>query len=362
LSSGEKRKLRLFRVDRGEIGFMIIIDGSYGEGGGQILRTALALSLVTRKPFRIENIRANRKRPGLMRQHVTAVNASVAIGQAEVKGNVIGALQLFFGPKMIKPGSYHFAVGTAGSCTLVLQTILPALLLAEGKSELTLEGGTHNPMAPTFDFLNLAFFPVLHRMGANITAVLERPGFYPAGGGKFAVSIEPTGKLARLEVLARGNIAKQIAIALVSKLPRHIGEREITVLRERLGWDRYRLRVEEIANPVGPGNVLTAMIECEQITEVFTGFGERGVPAEKVASRVVAEVQEYLEAEVPVGRHLADQLIIPMALAGGGKFRTLSPSQHTTTNIEVVKQFLDVVILATQLNEKVWEIEVKKGS
>jgi RNA 3'-terminal phosphate cyclase (ATP) len=337
---------------------MIIIDGSLGEGGGQILRTSLALSLVTKKPFRIENIRANRKKPGLMRQHLTAVNAAAEIGQAEVKGNLINSMRLFFGPKKVKPGHYHFAVGTAGSCTLVLQTILPALLLAEGTSELTLEGGTHNHHAPTFDFLNLAFFPVLHRMGANVTATLERPGFYPAGGGKFSVSIEPAGKLARVDFLERGNIIKQIAIALVSKLPQHIGEREIKVLHEMLRWDRYRLRVEDVENPVGPGNVLTAILECENITEVFAGFGERGVPAEQVASLLVAEIQEYLDAGVPVGRHLADQLIIPMALAGGGKFRTLSPSQHTTTNIKVVQQFLDLDIAVRQLSEHVWEIEV----
>jgi RNA 3'-terminal phosphate cyclase (ATP) len=337
---------------------MIIIDGSYGEGGGQILRTSLALSLVTQKPFRIENIRANRKKPGLMRQHVTAANAAVEIGHAEAKGNLINSTRLFFGPKKVTPGQYRFAVGTAGSCTLVLQTILPALLLAEGKSELTLEGGTHNPMAPTFDFLNLAFFPVLRHLGANVTAAIERPGFYPAGGGKFSVSIESAGKLARIDFLERGNITKQIAIALVSKLPQHIGEREIKVLHEMLRWDRYRLRVEDVENPVGPGNVLTAILECENITEVFTGFGERGVTAEQVASRLVAEIQEYLDAGVPVGRHLADQVLIPMALAGGGKFRTLSPSQHTTTNIEVVKQFLDLDIAVRQLSEHVWEIEV----
>lgn len=337
---------------------MIIIDGSFGEGGGQILRTALALSLVTKKPFRIENIRANRRRPGLLRQHLTAVNAAVAVGQAEVKGNFIGSLKVFFGPKTIASGVYHFDVGSAGSCTLVLQTILPALLLAEGNSEITLVGGTHNPMAPTFDFLQQTFFPLLHRMGATVTATLERPGFYPAGGGKFAVAIEPAEQLARLELLERGDLVKQIAIALISKLPKHIGERELRVVREALHWDQYRLRVEEVADPAGPGNVLTAIIECAQITEIFIGFGERGVSAEQVARRVVAEVQEYLAADVPVGRHLADQLILPLALAGGGKFRTLSPSPHTTTNMEVVKQFLDVEIAVNQINAAVWEITV----
>lgn len=338
---------------------MIHIDGSFGEGGGQILRTSLALSLVTGKSFRIDHIRANRRKPGLARQHLTAVNAAVEIGQGAVKGNTLNSMNVSFSPGIVKPGRYHFAVGTAGSCTLVLQTILPALLIAKGTTELVLEGGTHNPFAPTFDFLNITFLPVLKRMGVMVKAVLERPGFYPAGGGKFSVFIEPGGPLSRLELLERGNIKKQSATALVSKLPGSIGEREIKVLREKLSWDRRHLSVEEVQNPIGPGNVLIVSIECAYITEVFTGFGARGVRAETVAKRTAKEVQEYLTANVPVGRHLADQLIIPMALAGGGKFRTLSPSQHTTTNIEVVKRFLDIDFTMKQMTGSVWEIEIK---
>jgi RNA 3'-terminal phosphate cyclase (ATP) len=164
---------------------MITIDGSYGEGGGQILRTSLALSLVTGKPFSINNIRAGRKKPGLMRQHLTAVNAAAEIGSAAIKGNRIGSQEFTFEPEMIKPGNFHFAIGSAGSCTLVFQTILPALIIAGGPSEIILEGGTHNPFAPPFDFLAKAFLPVINRMGPKVDAVLEKPGFYPAGGGRF---------------------------------------------------------------------------------------------------------------------------------------------------------------------------------
>src|SRR5512138_2046230 len=163
---------------------MITIDGSQGEGGGQILRSALALSLVTGKPFRIENIRARRQKPGLMRQHLTAVNAAVEIGAAHVSGNTVGSSELTFAPTALRSGEYHFVVGTAGSCTLVLQTVLPALIIAEGSSEIRLEGGTHNPAAPPFDFLAGAFLPLLNRMGPDVRAALERPGFYPAGGGR----------------------------------------------------------------------------------------------------------------------------------------------------------------------------------
>jgi RNA 3'-terminal phosphate cyclase (ATP) len=205
----------------------------------------------------------------------------------------------------------------------------------------------------------MAFLPVINRMGPKVTATLERPGFYPAGGGRFSISIEPVSALSRVDLLIRGKIRQRTAKALVARLPKHIGDREIKVIRDKLSWDRHCLFVEEVQDSRGPGNVLTATIECEHITEVFTGFGERGVPAEKVARRTVREIRKYLDAEVPVGRYLADQLIIPMALAGGGKFRTLPPTQHTSTNIEVVKQFLDIDVSITQINNNVWEIELE---
>lgn len=339
----------------------IDIDGSYGEGGGQILRTSLAMSLVTGKPFRIENIRAGRKKPGLMRQHLTAVNAAAEVGQAKLNGNVVGSPELYFAPTGIKPGRYRFAVGTAGSTTLVLQTVLPGLLAADSGSELVLEGGTHNPYAPPFDFLDKTFLPIVNRMGPRITALLERPGFYPAGGGKFAVSIEPAQTLLQISLLERGEIRRRLARAVVAQLPPKIGRREVKVISDRLSWDRHCLRVEEVANSLGPGNVLLVEIESEHITEVVTGFGERGVPAEQVADRTVKAVQEYLDAGVPVGKHLADQLLVPMALAGGGKFRTLPLTPHTFTNIEVIKHFLDVKIIVSQLKKDVWEIQIKSA-
>ena len=336
---------------------LIQIDGAYGEGGGQILRTSLALSLVTGAPFRIDHIRANRKKPGLRRQHLTAVKAAGDIGQAHMTGNALDSTTLTFTPTTIRADRYHFAVGTAGSCTLVLQTILPALLLADARTELTLEGGTHNPHAPTFDFLTGAFFPILHQMGATVTASLERPGFYPAGGGRCSVTVTPT-RLSPIELMTRGDLERCQATAVVSKLPRSIAERELRVLRKTLGWPAENLRVQEVSQPLGPGNVLTVRVENTQITEVFTGFGQRGVRAEQVARQTACEVQEYLDAAVPVGRHLADQLLLPMALAGGGRFRTLSLSQHTLTNMAVIQQFLDVEIAANEVDDQVWELDI----
>ncbi|MHC4608462.1 MAG: RNA 3'-terminal phosphate cyclase, partial [Planctomycetota bacterium] len=216
---------------------MLTIDGSIGEGGGQILRTSLGLSLVTGKPFRLEKIRAARPKPGLRAQHHTAVEAAAKIGRAEVTGAKIKSQEITFVPGEVEPGEYTFHVGTAGSATLVLQTVLPALILAKGPSTLTLDGGTHNPFAPPYDFLEKAFLPLVNRMGPTVRTKLNRPGFFPAGGGRFHVSVEPAAKLARLDLPDRGDVRRRSARVLLSRLPEHIASREIKVLRKRLGWD-----------------------------------------------------------------------------------------------------------------------------
>jgi RNA 3'-terminal phosphate cyclase (ATP) len=339
---------------------VIAIDGSFGEGGGQILRTSLALSLVTGKPFRIEKIRAGRKTPGLLRQHLTAVNAAARIGGAEVTGATIGSQQLTFAPHIIASGTYAFAVGTAGSATLVLQTILPALLLASGPSALTLEGGTHNPFAPPFDFLAKAFLPLVNRMGPKVSAKLERPGFYPAGGGRFTVEIEPVAALNRLDLPGRGEILARRARAAVANLPRKIAERELAVIEQKMSWNKDWLRVETVDNSRGPGNTVSIEIESEHVTEVFTGFGERGVTAEAVAEQAVQSARRYLASGAAVGEYLADQLLVPMALAGGGSFTTVPLTRHSTTNIEVIKKFLDLDVEASAVTNKMWNVEVKE--
>ena len=341
---------------------MVEIDGSAGEGGGQILRSCLALSLATGRPFRIRKIRANREKPGLLRQHLTAVEAAAEIGAAEVTGVAIGSAELSFAPSGVRPGSYRFAVGTAGSTTLVLQAVLPALALAGGPSEIVLEGGTHNPFAPPFDFLDKAFLPLIRRMGPLVEATLDRPGFYPAGGGRFEVRVEPVAKLVRLDLPERGEIKRRLARALVAGLPASIGHREVKAVRDLLSWDRDSLAVEEVRGSPGMGNILCLEVESEHVTEVFTGFGQRGVAAEEVARGAVEELKIYLASGAPVGVHLADQLLLPMALAGGGSFRTQAPTRHTLTNIEVLKMFLDVEIEAREVERELWSIEVKRGA
>ena len=205
---------------------MVSIDGSFGEGGGQILRTSLALSMITGKPFEIDRIRAGRNKPGLMRQHLLAVKAAAQISCAEVTGAAIGSGSLCFRPQILIPGKYRFAVGTAGSATLVMQTLLPALAMADGPSELTLEGGTHNPFAPPFDFIAQTYIPIFNRMGGRAEVSLDRPGFYPAGGGRFTVRIQPSGKLLPLRLIERGALVSRRARALVSRLPGSIAARK----------------------------------------------------------------------------------------------------------------------------------------
>ena len=337
---------------------MIVIDGSFGEGGGQIIRTSLALSLVTGKPFRVERVRARREKPGLQRQHLTAVLAAAEVGRARVEGARVGAREFSFEPGEVTAGDYTFSIGTAGSTTLVLQTVLPPLTIAAGPSLLTLEGGTHNLHAPPFDFIQRAFLPLVNRTGPRISVELARYGFYPPGGGRFQVFIEPRDVPRALDLGERGRVRRRLARALVIKIPPAVAERELSVVRERLGWSGDELRVETSTNALSPGNVLTLEVETEHLTELFTGMGERGVRAETVAERACDEMRAYLDTGAPVGEHLADQLLLPLALGAGGSYTTGPLSPHTTTNIEIIKQFLDVKITRTQLAETLWRIEV----
>ncbi len=319
---------------------VITIDGSSGEGGGQVLRTALALSIATGQPFRIDRIRAGRQKPGLLRQHLTAVQAAVAISRAQVDGDALGSHALSFTPGDVMAGDYAFSVGSAGSATLVLQTILPPLLLARGRSTLTLEGGTHNPWAPPFDFLARVFVPVLNRLGPRIETDLVRPGFYPAGGGRFTVTVEPAARLARLELLSRGDVISRRVRAVIANLPRHIAEREVATALRLLNWSADCGEVAVVEGLPGPGNIVMIAVESAHITEICAGFGEIGKPAEAVADRPAREARRYLAAAVPVGCHLADQLLPIMALGDGGSFRTLPLSRHALTNIEVVRELV----------------------
>lgn len=334
------------------------LDGAAGEGGGQVLRTALSLSMCTGTPFRIVNIRAKRKTPGLMRQHLTAVQAAAAVCGATVEGDRVGSQALSFVPGAIRGGDYRFAIGTAGSCTLVFQTILPALLRADAPSRVQLQGGTHNPLAPPFHFLERAFLPLLRRMGAEASLELERFGFYPAGGGNFTAQIQPAARLRPLALDTRGPRIQAYAESFIAALPVNIARRELDVVGKRLGWDAEQRHLRGLSNDQGPGNALLLTLEHEQVTEVFAGFAEKGVTAETVAERTTDQARRYLAAGVAVGPYLADQLLLPLALAGGGSFTTVQPSLHTLTNAEVIQRFLDVAIRAEAQANGTFRVEV----
>lgn len=328
---------------------LVQIDGAKGEGGGQVLRSSLALSLITGQPVRIDNIRAKRAKPGLMRQHLTAVQAAAEIGAAQLNGASLGSSRLTFTPTQLKAGEYHFAIGTAGSTMLVLQTILLPLLLADGPSQVILEGGTHNPMAPPYDFIERVYLPVLNRMGGQVVARLERAGFYPAGGGRCVIEITPTQKLTRFEMLERGPLLQASVRGIVARLPASIAERECRRVLTALGWPASSMSIQSLENSASAGNLVLAELEFQHHTEVFTAFGERGKPAEQVADELVDQVQTYLATEAPIGEHLADQLLLPLGIGahqatGGGSFLTGLLSDHVTTHIEVLHQFLDLKI------------------
>ena len=341
------------------------IDGSHGEGGGQILRTSLALSIITNQPLVIRNIRAGRAKSGLRRQHLTCVQAAAALCNAELRGASVGSQHLEFTPREPTTATeLVFDIGTAGSTTLVVQTILVPAIVARRSLRFTVEGGTHNPMAPPFDFIDRVFAPHLRAMGARLELSLERYGFVtgaPSGPrgrdkrdfydaetaerGKLAITIEPQlpDRLAHLDLTTAGPVTSRHACALIAKLPTHVATRELEVVRERLGFAEFECEVRELSSG-GPANLLMIEIERGGLRELITVHGEKGLRAETVATRACDELAAYLAADVPVGEHLADQLLLPMAVAGGGRFRCATPSLHATTNIDTIAKFLDVPI------------------
>ncbi len=321
---------------------MIELDGATGEGGGQILRTALTLAMITGQPFRITNIRANRPKPGLMRQHLVAVQAAAQVCDADIGATGIGSQTLEFAPKKIKGGEYKFAIGSAGSCTLVLQTLMPALLFADTPSVIHITGGTHNAMAPPAQFLQRAYGSVLAKMGATLDIRLTRFGFYPAGGGEIIAGIQPCKQLQPIELMQRGERVSCHAESFVAGVPVNVAKRELECIGTAMGWDESQLLVRGLSADQGPGNALLVTLEYEHATDVFCAFGEKTVRAETVAKNVITEVRHYIASRAAIGEHLADQIILPFALAGGGGFTTNQVSQHALTNATVIEKFLPV--------------------
>lgn len=274
-----------------------------------------------------------------MRQHLTAARAAAEICGGELEGAELGSGWLSFNPGSVRPDDYTFAIGTAGSCTLVLQTVLPPLLMAAGESRVRIKGGTHNLGAPAFDFLSRSFLPLLERMGARVSLELVSFGFYPRGGGEIRARIEPATRLGPFTLTERGAPVRGYAEAYVAALPAHVAQRELDVVGRELGWKHDQLHLRALPSDTGPGNALTLTVEHENVTEVFTGFGERGVRAEDVARATVGDASGYLAARAPVGEHLADQLLLPMALGEGGVFVATRATEHLRSNAAIIERF-----------------------
>jgi len=330
----------------------VVIDGSEGEGGGQILRTSLALSMLTGRPLEMSRIRAGRARPGLRRQHLACVEASARLCGAEVRGAQVGSQQLAFRPGSITGGALDLDIGSAGSTTLVVQTLLVPAIAAGVALRAVIRGGTHNPLAPPFEFLDRVWLPHLRAMGARVEIGLDRHGFASGGEpqrgpgtghGQVTLTVEPGGTLRPIEIVDAGPITARCATAILSRLPTHVAEREHAVVQGRLGLAAAECEIRDVRG-AGPANVLLVEIERAAGRELVSAFGEKGLRAERVAEQACDEIAAFLAADVPVGVHLADQLLLPLAVAGGGRFRTLPPSLHATTNIATIQAFLDVPI------------------
>ena len=335
----------------------IEIDGGIGEGGGQILRTSIVLSAITKTPLRIFNIRIKRRNPGLGIQHVKAVEAISKICSGKIGGVFKGSKEIWFEPGPIKGGNYVFDTGTAASATLIFQVLFLPLSLCKEKSTVRIIGGTHNPMAPPFEFLSKAYISLLNKIGFKGNLTISRMGFYPKGGGIIQGEIEPVDSLQRLELTEKGRLKKLKAISIISSLPKHIAEREINVSKKILGNITETEIIEE-KKPIGPGNAFILIAECENITEVFTCIGKIGLRAEKVASTACREFKEWIKSKAAVCKYLTDQIILPMALLKGGTFTCLPPTSHTKTNIEIIKKFLDVNINIKNINGNTFECSI----
>jgi RNA 3'-terminal phosphate cyclase (ATP) len=321
------------------VGAFFEIDGARGEGGGQVLRTSLALSMTSARPLRLRNVRAGRPKPGLLRQHLTAVRAAAAICGARVAGDELGSRAVEFTPGPVCAGDYRFAVGSAGSTTLVLQTVLLPLALCGGTSVLHIEGGTHNRSAPTFEFLDCSYLPLLRRMGFDVQARLLRAGYEPAGGGELEVRIGPPGTLHALDLTQRGELGERRGVVRIAHLPKRIAEDERAALVRLLAWPSDSITIHDDASSPGPGNVVSLHLRAGDVGHVFTGFARLGLPARRVAKQAADRLKSFLSGGTAVDEHLADQLLLPMALGAGGRLRMDSPSSHTLTNVALLEDW-----------------------
>jgi len=330
---------------------MLEIDGSFGEGGGQILRSALSLSCYLLKPFRIFNIRVRRKNPGLKPQHLTCVRVAQLISGAEVKGDSVGSLELSFIPYKVLGGHYKIDIGTAGSTSLVFQTVLLPLCFADNKSEITISGGTHVPWSPPFHYLKQVFLPLLERVGVNVNLDIERWGFYPRGGGIIKAFIKPAGSIRPINIEQKGVLKILKGISAVCNLPLNIAERQKTSALEilknygLLSTSLQQSDIEVLSAPcIGQGTFFFLSGEFENSLAGFSSLGERSKRAEDVGREAAEEFVRFYSGTGALDRRLADQIVPYLALSNKTSLLTTEITQHLLTNIWVIQKFLDVKI------------------
>lgn len=318
------------------------VDGAQGEGGGQVLRTALALSAIRGMPVEVHSIRARRKNPGLQAQHLTAVSALAQICGAAVDGAALGSRELQFAPGPIQGGEYHFDVGTAGSTALVLQAILLPLALAPSPSRVVLTGGTHVPWSPSVHYVREVWFPVLGKMGVSADLELLRWGFYPKGGGRVRVAIEGGARLRPVTLVSRQGALRLHGLSVVANLARGIAERQRDQALRRLEGEGRQADIALVeAEAAGAGSFLILMADAGGVPAGFSAVGERGKPAERVADEVVDPLFGFLKGDAACDPYLADQVILPMALAGGtSRLTTSRVTPHLLTTVQLVRQAL----------------------
>jgi RNA 3'-terminal phosphate cyclase (ATP) len=322
----------------------IFIDGSLGEGGGQVLRTSLTLSLLTNKPFEIINIRANRSSPGLKNQHLTALKAATLISNGIVEGDSLGSQEVFFSPGIVDPGKYSFEIPTAGSTSLVLQTIFLPLTLRPENSRVVIKGGTHVPWSPAFHYLDWQWMRWMHKIGFHGLLQLIDCGYFPKGGGQIICDISPVEEITPLKLDGRGRMIQISGISGVSNLDPEIARRKRKRLVSRLGakFPLNDIRVGSFP-AVGKGSFLILLLEFESSTACFSVLGKKGKRAEEVADEVVIQIEKFMDTSGCVDSFLPDQLLIPLSLAKGvSMIRTSKITHHLVTNAEIIQHFLPV--------------------
>lgn len=328
---------------------MIEIDGSHGEGGGQILRTGLAYSAILKKPVKITRIRAGRKNPGLQPQHLKSIEALAEITKAKTEGVKIGSKTITFIPEEIVPGRYEFNIGTAGSVALLLQALLLPLALCQSDSHLVITGGTHVEWSPPVHYLSEVLFPTLHLMGIQAKAKIERWGWYPKGDGRIEIEIHPASELKPVSLTHRGALKNIYGLSASSNLPKHVAQRQrdraLRRIEEELKTEAKIEVFSEIPS-IGQGSFIFLIAESERAKAGFSSLGKRGKRAEEVADEAIVSLKGYLESDGCIDPYLADQTVPFMALAkGNSSFTTALITEHLLTNLWVIGHFLEISVV-----------------